>query len=99
METADQKINFQAVASEATVSIAWLYSQRELRERIIGSRKLETRTILASFIRDRERQCRENIVATLGLRIKTLGQRNRELTELLERAYGVRSRLRRSHGR
>jgi hypothetical protein len=31
----------------------------------------------------------QRIVATLRLRIKTLEERNRELTELLEPAYGV----------
>jgi hypothetical protein len=36
-----------------------------------------------------ERLSRQNIVATLRLRIKTLEERNRKLTELLERAYGV----------
>jgi hypothetical protein len=38
---------------------------------------------------DREHQSRQNIVAALRLRIKTLEEKNRELTELLERAYGV----------
>jgi hypothetical protein len=31
----------------------------------------------------------QNIIATLRLRIKTLEEKNRELTELLERAYGL----------
>jgi hypothetical protein len=43
----------------------------------------------ASAAQDRERLSRQNIVATLRLRIKTLEERNSELTELLERAYGV----------
>jgi hypothetical protein len=89
MEAADQEINFRTVASEARVSPAWLYCQQELRERIMGSRKLQRPMVPASFIRDRKRQSRENIVGTLRLRIKTLEERNRELTELLERAYGV----------
>ena len=38
---------------------------------------------------DREHQSRQNIVATLRLRIKTLEEKNRELTEQLERAYGL----------
>jgi hypothetical protein len=89
MEADDQEINFRAVASEARVSTAWLYGQQELRTRIIGSRKLDRPTVPTSFVRDRERQSRANIVTTLRLRIKTLEDRNRELTELLERAYGV----------
>jgi transposase InsO family protein len=42
----------------------------------------------ASASRDRERASRQNIVATLRLRIKTLDAKNRELTGLLELAYG-----------
>jgi hypothetical protein len=38
--------------------------------------------------RDRERASRQNIVATLRLRIKNLEEKNRELTGLLELAYG-----------
>jgi len=34
------------------------------------------------------RLSKQNILATLRLRIKTLEEKNRELTELLERAYG-----------
>jgi hypothetical protein len=43
----------------------------------------------ASASQLRERQSRQNIVTTLRLRIKALEERNRELTEQLERAYGV----------
>jgi hypothetical protein len=42
-----------------------------------------------STAQERERLSRQNIVATLRLRIRTLEEKNRELTELLERAYGV----------
>jgi hypothetical protein len=42
-----------------------------------------------STAQGRERLSRLSITATLRLRIKTLEERNRELTELLERAYGV----------
>jgi hypothetical protein len=38
----------------------------------------------ASLSRDRERASRQNIVATLWLRIKNLEEKNRELTGLLE---------------
>jgi hypothetical protein len=43
----------------------------------------------ASASQARARLSRQSIVTTLRLRIKTLEERNRELTELLERAYGV----------
>ena len=42
----------------------------------------------ASELRDRERVSRQNIVATLRLRIKNLEEKNRELTGLLELVYG-----------
>ena len=42
-----------------------------------------------STAQERERLSRLSITATLRLRVKTLEERNRELTELLERAYGV----------
>jgi hypothetical protein len=43
----------------------------------------------ASASQDRERLSRQSVVATLRLRIKTLEAKNRELAEMLERAYGV----------
>lgn len=90
METADEEINFRTVAAEARVSKAWLYNQQEVRLRIMRLRKLHTRTILSpSVSQDRERLSTQNIVAALRLRIKTLEEKNCELTELLEHAYGV----------
>ena len=41
-----------------------------------------------SALQERERLSRQNIVATLRLRIKMLEEKNRELTRLLELAYG-----------
>jgi len=41
-----------------------------------------------SAAQDRERLFRQNIVETLRLRIKALEEKNRELTWLLELAYG-----------
>ena len=90
MDASDREINFRTVATEAKVSTAWLYGQEELRVRIIRSRKTTSRMVPpASASQDRERLSRQNVVATLRLRIKTLEEKNRELTELLERAYGL----------
>ena len=90
MDASDQVINFRTVAAEAKVSTAWLYGQQELRVRIIGSRKTMSQIASpASASQLRERQSRQNSVTTLRLRIKALEERNRELTEQLERAYGV----------
>ena len=91
MDASDRDVNFRTVAAEAKVSTAWLYSQEELRVRIMRSRRTTSYRVAASAsaAQDRERLSRQNIVATLRLRIKTLEERNSELTELLERAYGV----------
>jgi hypothetical protein len=91
MDASDQDVNFRTVAAEANVSTAWLYRQEELRVRIMRSRRTATHRERpsASAAQDRERLSKQNIVATLRLRIKTLEEKNRELTELLERAYGV----------
>ncbi len=91
MDASDRNINFRTVAAEAKVSTAWLYSEPELRVRIMRSRKTTGHRSVPSVsaAQDRERLSRQSIVATLRLRIKTLEERNRELTELLERAYGV----------
>jgi len=89
MDASDREINFRTVASEAKVSTAWLYGQEELRVRIMRSRKTTSHMApLASASQDRERLSRQNIVATLRLRIKSLEEKNRELTTLLELAYG-----------
>jgi Family of unknown function (DUF6262) len=91
MDAADQAINFRTVAAEAKVSTAWLYRQEELRLRIMRSRRTTHHLALlpGSASQERERLSRQNIVATLRLRIKTLEEKNRELTDLLERAYGL----------
>lgn len=91
MEASEQDINFRTVAAEAKVSTAWLYGQEELRVRIMRSRKVTSRRVIPSVtaVQNRERISRQNAVATLRLRIKALEEKNRELAELLERAYGV----------
>ena len=89
MDVSDREINFRAVAAEAAVSSAWLYSQDELRVRIMRSRRTTSDVAPpASGSRDRERTSRQNIVATLRLRIKAVEKKNRELTGLLELVYG-----------
>jgi hypothetical protein len=89
MDASDRDINFRTVASEARVSTAWLYGQEELRTRIMRSRKTTSHMVPPeSASQDRERRSRCNIVAALRLRIKVLEEKNRELTTLLELAYG-----------
>ncbi len=54
------------------------------------SRKTPSHRVVpsASATQDRERLSKQNIVATLRLRVKALEEKNRELTTLLELAYG-----------
>lgn len=91
MDASEEVINFRTVATEAKVSTAWLYRQEELRLRIMRSRKTTNHRVVLpeSASQERERLSRQNVVATLRLRIKALEEKNRELTEQLERAYGV----------
>jgi glucan phosphoethanolaminetransferase (alkaline phosphatase superfamily) len=89
MLDSDREINFRTVATEARVSTAWLYGQQELRVRIMTSRKARSQDAAhSSSPEDRERVSRQNVLATLRLRIKSLEEKNRELTGLLELAYG-----------
>jgi len=91
MDASDQVINFRTVAAEAKVSTAWLYGQQELRARIMRSRGRSDHGAVftaAPATLDRERVSKQNVVATLRLRIKTLEERNRELTALLELLTG-----------
>jgi hypothetical protein len=99
MDASDREINFRTVAAEAAVSTAWLYSQEGLRGRIMRSRRtMPDVAPPTSASRDRERASRQNIVATLRLRIKTLEAKNRELTSLLELAYGELASAREKNG-
>ena len=89
MEASDREINFRTVAAEAGVSTAWLYGQEELRVRILRSRTTAGRAAPGTDSPpDRQRLSKQNIVATLRLRIKTLEEKNRELSGLLELVYG-----------
>lgn len=78
MEASEREINFRTVAAEAQVSTAWLYNQVELRNRIMHLRKSQSHaTSDRSPMQAREHLSRQNIVATLQLRIKKLEDKNR----------------------
>lgn len=90
MKASDREINFRAVALEARVSAAWLYDHRELRGQIMRLRKSQTlRSPAESERAARGNLSTKSVIATLRLRIKKLEEKNRELTERLEHAYGV----------
>jgi hypothetical protein len=87
MQSEEVEINFRSVATRASVSTAWLYGTKSLRDRIM---KAPTTSPAAAgeAPQHRQRLSHERIVATLRLRIKTLEYSNRELKEQLEAAYG-----------
>jgi hypothetical protein len=87
MQLEDVEINFRRVAARARVSTAWLYSTKSLRDHIMKMR-CTSPTATGESQHHRQQRSHERVVATLRLRIKTLEDRNRELTEQLEATYG-----------
>ena len=87
MPCEEAEINFRSVAARAKVSTAWLYTTKFLRDKIV---KMRHTSAAADGERPYRRQqlSHERVVATLRLRIRTLEERNRELTEQLEATYG-----------
>jgi hypothetical protein len=86
MQSEEVAVNFRSVAARAMVSTAWLYGTKALRDRITKLRNATPAT--AEVPQQRQRLSHERVVATLRLRIRTLEESNRELTEQLEAAYG-----------
>jgi Family of unknown function (DUF6262) len=87
MQSEEVEINFRSVAARAKVSTAWLYGTTSVRDKIVKMRHTSPATAGESSYR-RQQISHERVVATLRLRVKTLEDRNRELTEQLEAAYG-----------
>jgi hypothetical protein len=87
MQSEEVEINFRSVAARAKVSTAWLYGTKSVRDKIVKMRHTSPATAGESSYR-RQQISHERVVATLRLRVKTLEDRNRELTEQLEAAYG-----------
>jgi hypothetical protein len=69
--------------------------QTEKEFRVVLRLRIKRKTLSQKAIssgaitQDRRQASARNMIATLRLRIKTLEEKNRELTESLERAYGV----------
>jgi hypothetical protein len=87
MQSEEVEINFRSVATRASVSTAWLYGTRSLRDKIMKARTTSP-AVAGEVPQHRQRLSHERIVATLRLRIKTLEDGNKELKEQLEAAYG-----------
>jgi hypothetical protein len=87
MQAEEIAINFRTVAAQAGVSTAWLYSTKPLRDRIMKLRAAP-KTPVQNDTNNRRLISQERVIATLRLRIKQLEEKNVELREELERAYG-----------
>jgi hypothetical protein len=87
MEAEEVDINFRSVAARARVSTAWLYGTKSLRDKVVKIRNTSP-VAAGENLQNRQRLSHERVVATLRLRIRTLEEINRELTEQLEAAYG-----------
>ena len=87
MQAQEIAINFRTVAAEAGVSTAWLYNNKPMRDRIMKLRAA-SKTPVQNDTRNRRLISQERVIATLRLRIKRLEEKNGELQEELERAYG-----------
>jgi hypothetical protein len=87
MQSEEVEINFRSVATRASVSTAWLYGTKSLRDKIMKARTTSPATA-GEVPQHRQRLSHERIVATLRLRIKSLEDGNRDLKEQLEAAYG-----------
>jgi hypothetical protein len=87
MKAEEVEINFRSVAARSTVSTAWFYRTKPLRDKIMKARA-SSPVVAGETPQSRQRLSHERIVATLRLRIKTLEDLNRELREQLEAAYG-----------
>jgi hypothetical protein len=87
MHAAEMEINFRSVAEEAKVSTAWLYKTKPLRDRIMKLRRVPA-TPAENDARTRRHLSLERMIATLRLRINVLEEKNRDLAEQLEIAYG-----------
>lgn len=86
MKSEEVEINFRSVAARASVSTACLYQTKPLRDMIMKARTTSP-AVVGEVPQHRKRLSQERLMATLRLRIKTLEDRNRELTEQLETAY------------
>ena len=89
MQSEELDINFRSVSLRVRkYRTAWLYrNESSLRDKIMKMRCTSPAAHGESPHR-RRLLSHERVVATLRLRIKALEERNRELTEKLEAAYG-----------
>ena len=85
----NKSISFSAVAEKAHVSRAYLYQNKDIKERIESLRNQSFSTNnVPSKLRPSE-SSKDTIIATLKKRIEKLNRKNDVLNEHLEVAYGL----------
>lgn len=82
LESGDSSISFPAVARRANVSVAWLYRQPSIRERIEGMRDVHLNKKAMG------NDPNQLTIQTLNNTIKMLREENHELRKQLEIVYG-----------
>jgi len=88
---AGEPVNFQSVATNASVSPAWLYKDPEIRHKIMS-----LRADAGGSVRRRKAapnpptlSSKDSIIATLRQRVKELETEKRELSHQVEVLYGM----------
>ncbi|SMD41045.1 DUF6262 family protein [Bacillus sp. JKS001846] len=85
---ANGPINFNSVASEASVAKATLYNNRELRERIESLRQQQAEAPTPKQIkREIDENNKDAVIASLKRKIKRLEEEKKQLREQLKVAY------------
>ncbi|KAB2394973.1 MULTISPECIES: DUF6262 family protein [Bacillus cereus group] len=85
---ANENINFNSVASEASVSKATLYNNMEIRKRIESLRKQQSQVLTPKQVkREMDDNNKDAIIASLKRKIKKLEEDKKELREQLKIVY------------
>ncbi|QDX94079.1 transposase [Brevibacillus laterosporus] len=85
---ANEKINFNSVSSEADVSKATLYNNKEFRSRIETLRSQQSQVSTSKQLkREMNESNKDALIASLKRKNKKLEEENRQLREQLKVAY------------
>lgn len=88
-----KQINFNRVADAANVSLSWLYKQKDLREQIEHLRHSGNPKVVVPKNEQANLESKNQMIAALRLRIRSLEEENRNLRQQHEVVYGELERL------
>ena len=88
---AQHPINFKTVAETAGVSTAWLYAQKDIRERIVHLRGQSSPHPKVEILKSERasEESKDRLISVLRQQVKDLRSQNNELRKQLEVAYGL----------